>query len=68
MKPEALYWRMQYRFAGKEKLLALGVYPEISLKAGAGGKRIVMSEDLATGITIQCSTASYPKFIRRETQ
>lgn len=26
------YWRMKYRFAGKEKLLALGVYPEISLK------------------------------------
>ena len=26
------YWRMKYRFAGKEKRLALGVYPEISLK------------------------------------
>lgn len=26
------YWRMKYRFAGKEKLLALGVYPETSLK------------------------------------
>lgn len=26
------YWRMKYRFAGKEKLLAFGVYPEISLK------------------------------------
>ena len=25
------YWRLKYRFAGKEKLLALGVYPEISL-------------------------------------
>ena len=25
------YWRMKYRFLGKEKLLALGVYPEISL-------------------------------------
>ena len=33
VKPAALYWRMKYRFAGKEKLLALGVYPEISLKA-----------------------------------
>jgi len=28
----AKYWRLKYRFAGKEKLLALGVYPEISLK------------------------------------
>ena len=26
------YWRMKYRFAGKEKRLAFGVYPEISLK------------------------------------
>ena len=28
----AKYWRMKYRFAGKEKTLALGVYPEVSLK------------------------------------
>ena len=25
------YWRLKYRLAGKEKLLALGVYPEVSL-------------------------------------
>ncbi len=25
-------WRMKYRFNGKEKLIALGVYPQISLK------------------------------------
>lgn len=25
------YWRFKYRFDGKEKLLALGVYPDISL-------------------------------------
>ncbi|MCP5191203.1 MAG: integrase arm-type DNA-binding domain-containing protein, partial [Pseudomonadales bacterium] len=29
----AKYWRYKYRYAGKEKLLALGVYPEVSLKA-----------------------------------
>jgi integrase len=28
----AKYWRMKYRFAGKEKTLALGVYPEVGLK------------------------------------
>ncbi len=27
------YWRMKYRFEGKEKLLAFGVYPAVSLKA-----------------------------------
>jgi integrase len=26
------YWRLKYRFAGKEKRLSLGVYPAISLK------------------------------------
>ncbi|WP_175786905.1 tyrosine-type recombinase/integrase [Burkholderia anthina] len=25
------YWRLKYRYQGKEKLLALGVYPEVSL-------------------------------------
>lgn len=25
------YWRMKYRFGGKEKLLALGIYPDVSL-------------------------------------
>jgi integrase len=26
------YWRMKYRFAGKEKRLAFGTYPEVTLK------------------------------------
>src|SRR5919109_3932216 len=26
------YWRLQYRMAGKQRTLALGVYPEVSLK------------------------------------
>lgn len=26
-------WRFKYRFAGKEKLLAIGAYPDVSLKA-----------------------------------
>lgn len=25
------YWRLQYRYEGKQKMLALGVYPEITL-------------------------------------
>lgn len=27
----AKYWRMKYRFAGREKRLAVGVYPEVSI-------------------------------------
>jgi len=32
IKPTGKYWRMNYRFAGKQKTLAIGVYPDISLK------------------------------------
>ena len=32
------YWRLKYRFAGKEKLLALGVYPEVGLKDARKGR------------------------------
>lgn len=28
----AKYWRLKYRFGGKEKLLALGIYPDVGLK------------------------------------
>jgi len=30
------WWRYKYRFAGKEKLLAIGAYPDVSLKRRAG--------------------------------
>jgi integrase len=42
------YWRLRYFFAGKEKLLALGVYPEISL-TDARDRRAQARKDLATG-------------------
>lgn len=32
------YWRLKYRFAGKEKLLALGVFPEVSLAEARRGR------------------------------
>jgi len=31
------YWRLKYRFAGKEKRLSLGVYPDVSLKEARQG-------------------------------
>lgn len=43
------YWRIKYRIAGKEKLLALGVYPDVSL-AAARKKRDEAREKLAAGI------------------
>lgn len=34
----ARYWRLKYRSRGKEKLLALGVYPGVSLKNARNGR------------------------------
>lgn len=43
------YFRLKYRFDGKEKMLALGVYPETSLRQ-ARDKRSDAREKLAAGI------------------
>lgn len=43
------YWRLKYRYLGKEKRLAIGVYPEISLKK-ARAARTRGRELLANGI------------------
>lgn len=42
------YWRMKYRVAGKEKRLAFGVYPDVSL-ADAREKRDAAKKILAAG-------------------
>lgn len=43
------WWRWKYRFAGKEKRLSFGVYPDVSLKA-ARDKRATARQQLAAGI------------------
>lgn len=43
------YWRLKYRFQGKEKRLALGVYPDVSL-AQAREKREEARKDIAQGL------------------
>lgn len=48
-KSGAKYWRMNYRFAGKDKTLAIGVYPDVSL-AAARNKRHEAREKLAAAI------------------
>lgn len=42
------YWRLKYRYAGKEKLLSIGTYPDISL-ADARTKRGEAKKLLANG-------------------
>ena len=43
------YWRMKYRFSNKEKLLAIGVYPDVSLANARKAKEQARSL-LAEGI------------------
>ncbi|MFT7042356.1 MAG: integrase [Candidatus Azotimanducaceae bacterium] len=43
------YWRFKYRFAGKEKLLSLGIYPDLSL-AEARVRHQQARETLSKGI------------------
>ncbi len=49
VKAAGKYWRLSYRFAGKQKTLALGVYPAVSL-AKARERRDRARELLADGI------------------
>jgi integrase len=49
VKETGKYWRMNYRFLGKRKTLALGVYPEVSL-ATARKRRDEARTLLAEGI------------------
>ncbi len=46
------YWRLKYRFGGKEKRLALGVHPAIGLKDArnlAGAAKNLLSQDIDPG-------------------
>lgn len=49
VKEAGKYWRMSYRFKGKQKILALGVYPAVSLLK-ARQRREAARELLAEGI------------------
>lgn len=49
------YWRLKYRFGGKEKLLAFGVYPNVGLKA---------ARDLATKARQSLKDGSDPGELR----
>ena len=49
MPEGAKYWRLKYRFMGKERALALGVYPEVSL-SDARDRRSLARKQLANDI------------------
>lgn len=50
------YWRLKYRMHGKEKRLALGVYPEVSLAEARGARdeaRKLIAQGLDPGVVRQ---------------
>ena len=49
VKPAGKYWRYNYRYCGKQKTLALGVYPDVSL-AVARKMHQEAREKLAEGV------------------
>ena len=55
------YWRLKYRFGGKEKCLALGVYPTVGLRrarTGAEEARRLLSEGVDPGAYRKIARAS----------
>jgi len=49
IKPQGKYWRYNYRFEGKQKTLALGVYPAVSL-SDARRTHYIAREQVTSGI------------------
>lgn len=50
VKSAGKYWRMNYRFAGKQKTFAIGVYPLVSLVAARKERdeaRELLAKDIA---------------------
>ncbi len=59
IKKAGKYWRLDYRYEGKRRTLALGVYPEVSLKEH-GKPAIQPANNLPPGLT-QARNAKPPK-------
>jgi len=66
------YWRVKYRFDGKEKLLSFGLYPEVSLadartKRDKAKARLKQSQDSAQARLIAyrqaCGVTFMPPYV-----
>ena len=59
------WWRLKYRFKGKEKRLSLGVYPAVGLKE-ARRRRDEAKEQLAAGIDPSAARQAVKESVRSE--
>ncbi|MDP3137890.1 MAG: PAS domain S-box protein [Burkholderiaceae bacterium] len=64
LQPEgSRYWRLDYRFEGKRKTLALGVYPDVSLKEARKRRhaaRTLLAEGLDPAAVRKASKSNHP--------
>lgn len=68
VKPDgSKYWRLKFRFGGKEKLLALGVYPQLTL-AGARIEAGKARKLLANGIDPTAERRAIKEAAKAESQ
>lgn len=61
IKESGKYWRMAYRFGGKQKTLALGVYPAVSLAQARKRRdetKVLLAQDIDPGLVKQASKAA----------
>lgn len=58
------YWRLKYRIEGKEKLLSIGVYPEITL-AEAREKREQAKKQISNGVDPSAFKIASKQSVRR---
>jgi integrase len=61
VKAAGKYWRMDYRFGGKRKTLALGVYPAVSLAQARKRReeaRELLAQDIDPGLVKQAAKAT----------
>ena len=58
------YWRMDYRFAGKQKTLALGVYPAVSLEAAR--RKVNSARELLNGGVDPCESNKSAKQLQQQ--
>lgn len=61
------YWRMDYRFGGKQKTLALGIYPDVSLAQARGRReeaRKLLANDADPGAIKQAAKQAKLKILQ----
>ena len=67
MPDGARYWRMDYRFAGKRRTLALGVYPVVTLSVHAHVAKMrerLLAQDIDPGAAKKATKRAHKSCLR----